>query len=173
MKIILITTCLLLSLPALYAQAPTDLKVVSAAAGTAEVNGLEFTWTLGEIAIEERALGNASVVTQGFHQGNLPFATVKTNPDDGVSEIITPGNPDGINDHLTFPALDSLPAKEKNNIIIFNRWGQVVYKAEPYKNDWGGTNQHGQDLPEGTYYFVLFLQDGQKQVIHGNVLVIR
>jgi flagellar hook assembly protein FlgD len=49
----------------------------------------------------------------------------------------------------------------------------VVYKAAPYQNEWDGVDQDGQPLPEGTYYYVLLLRDGIKEVIYGNVLVIR
>jgi len=37
-----------------------------------------------------------------------------------------------------------------NEIAIFNRWGNKVYDATDYDNDWDGNNQ-----PEGTYFYVL------------------
>jgi gliding motility-associated-like protein len=171
MKKILHTPWLLFAFfTTLHAQQDTTLSIVSGAAGNKVVGGIEFTWTLGEIAISEHALGS-NQLTEGFHQGNLPFRTSQAvNEEDGISAIITPGNEDGLNDALVFPGLDTLP---NNDIILFNRWGQVVYKAQPYDNNWKGTDQSGQDLPEGTYYFVLSLHDGVKNYIHGNVLVIR
>ena len=42
-----------------------------------------------------------------------------------------------------------------NELKIFNRWGTLVYKASPYNNDWNGTNNNGEELPVGTYFFVL------------------
>jgi flagellar hook assembly protein FlgD len=36
-----------------------------------------------------------------------------------------------------------------------SRTGAVVYDVENYKNDWAGKGQNGQDLPDGTYYYVL------------------
>jgi gliding motility-associated-like protein len=96
--------------------------------------------------------------------------TVKTTK---PPDIITP-NGDGRNDEFIIPDLEENPNKYPNNdIVIFNRWSQVVYKARPYQNEWRGTNQNGQDLPEGTYYYVLTLRDGIKNVIEGSVLIVR
>lgn len=88
-------------------------------------------------------------------------------------DIITPGNEDGKNDELLFPELEQEPAKSANDIVIFNRWGQVVFKEAPYRNNWTGTRQDGQALPEGTYYYVLTLRGGNNSAIHGSVLLIR
>ena len=88
-------------------------------------------------------------------------------------DIITPGDENGKNDELVFPELEEEPAKSSNDIVIFNRWGQVVFKTPRYENNWKGTDQDGKELPEGTYYYVLTLRDGKKDVIYGNVLLIR
>jgi gliding motility-associated-like protein len=40
-------------------------------------------------------------------------------------------------------------------MTIMNRSGQVVYDVENYKNDWNGRSANGQELPDGTYYYVL------------------
>jgi gliding motility-associated-like protein len=38
-------------------------------------------------------------------------------------------------------------------VRIYNRWGNLVWKSNgAYNNDWGGTNQDGSTLPEGTYF---------------------
>jgi len=42
-----------------------------------------------------------------------------------------------------------------NKIEIFNRWGNKVFEAAPYDSDWEGVNNNGEDLPAGTYYYVL------------------
>lgn len=80
-------------------------------------------------------------------------------------DIIAPGNPDGKNDVLTFPDVETEPAKSDNNIIIFNRWGQVVFEAAPYQNTWKGETKGGAELPEGTYLLCVVEKDGKKNVI--------
>jgi large repetitive protein len=52
-----------------------------------------------------------------------------------------------------------------NRIEIYNRWGQLVFEAKPYLNDWDGTAQGGlkmggDKLPVGTYLYILHLGDG-------------
>ncbi len=60
--------------------------------------------------------------------------------------VITSNN-DEINDRLEFQYLEFYP---ENEIFIFNRWGNLVYHTESYDNSWTG-----EDLKEGTYFYVL------------------
>jgi len=86
---------------------------------------------------------------------------------------ITP-NGDGKNDQLRFEQLDLTPEKyAKNELIIFNRWGDIVYEVRPYLNDWKGTNQSGEDLPTGTYYYILRLDIPNGVIVKGNVTIVR
>ena len=67
-----------------------------------------------------------------------------------VPSVITP-NDDGLNDELKIPCLsDDNPDSE---IMIFNEWGDRIYYAKPYRNDWRGTYK-SQLLPDGTYFYV-------------------
>jgi gliding motility-associated-like protein len=61
----------------------------------------------------------------------------------------------------------------KNEVIIFNRWGNKVFEAKPYQNEWKGVNQKGEDLPDGTYYYVLKLNDDGNTTYTGFVVVNR
>ena len=52
-----------------------------------------------------------------------------------------------------------------NNFAVYNRWGNKVYGATPYKNTWDGKSESkfnvgGDVLPVGTYFYVLDLGDG-------------
>lgn len=90
-----------------------------------------------------------------------------------VPNAITP-NGDGMNDQLIideliFDALD-FPRSE---LIIFNRWGDIVFRASPYNNDWGGKSNSGTDLPEGTYYYVLRLDTVEGEVMKGDITILR
>jgi gliding motility-associated-like protein len=85
----------------------------------------------------------------------------------GESVIITP-NGDGMNDVLYFEGLDFFP---NNSLTIVNRWGQQVYYARPYKNDWKGTNQTGQELPEGTYFYAVNFNLADRKVQWGSITI--
>lgn len=79
-------------------------------------------------------------------------------------------NGDGDNETFVIAGLDRFPEAE---LIIVNRWGSVVYSARPYGNDWDGTSKDGQELPEGTYYFLLRLDITEEEPITGPVTIIR
>jgi len=70
---------------------------------------------------------------------------------DQTDYIITPANVDGLNDVLVFDNLDQFP---ENELVVYNRWGSVVFRAQPYQNDWGGLYD-GNLLPEADYYYVI------------------
>ncbi len=83
-------------------------------------------------------------------------------------------NQDGVNDKFVISGLEMYP---DNEIKIFNRWGTQVFQAKPYYNNWTGLNfagaSMGDELPEGTYYYVLELNDKDKQVIKGYIYLKR
>ena len=86
-----------------------------------------------------------------------------------IPNAITP-NGDGKNDILQIDGLDQYP---NNELVIFNRWGDILYKSKPYMNDWQGVNQNGGELPEGTYYYVLRLNVNDGKVFSGNMTILR
>jgi gliding motility-associated-like protein len=57
-------------------------------------------------------------------------------------------NGDGENDFFRF---ENVP--EPITLLVFNRWGQLVYQSEDYQNDWDGTDINGNALPEGVYTY--------------------
>ncbi len=72
-----------------------------------------------------------------------------------ISKGFSP-NADGINDEFIIGDLTKYP---KNSLIIINRWGNKVFEASPYNNDWNGTNKLGlvfgnEELPQGTYFYL-------------------
>ncbi|MCB0558694.1 MAG: gliding motility-associated C-terminal domain-containing protein [Lewinellaceae bacterium] len=90
-----------------------------------------------------------------------------------VPNGITP-NGDGLNDAFVFDQLLLNPDKfPDNELIIFNRWGDIVYTAKPYLNNWQGTTTNGDELPDGTYYYVLRLNIGEGEIIRGDITVIK
>jgi len=72
--------------------------------------------------------------------------------------VITPNN-DGMNDYLTIPCVET---HTKNDLKVFNRWGDLVHETETYNNDWAGTYD-GNPLPNGTYFYLLRMDDESMQ----------
>lgn len=87
---------------------------------------------------------------------------------------ISPGNiitPDGngIND---FWVIGNINSYEDCEVYIFDRWGNEVFAEKQYNNDWGGTNQNGDILPDGTYYYVVKFA-GSDIVYKGAITLLR
>ncbi len=76
--------------------------------------------------------------------------------------IITP-NGDGVNDSFIVPCLALFNEYPNNSLSMFNQWGDEVFHASPYSNNWEGTYQ-GEPVPPGTYYYILDLGDGTKPI---------
>jgi gliding motility-associated-like protein len=75
-----------------------------------------------------------------------------------IPTIFSP-NEDGTNDYFEIPCLATTKFPN-NNVVIVNQWGNEVFRAAPYQNNWVGTFD-GQALPAGTYYYVVDFGDGQ------------
>jgi gliding motility-associated-like protein len=69
-------------------------------------------------------------------------------------------NGDGINDRFIIPGIKEYP---NNELIIFNRWGNEIYRRQNYQNEWDGrSSNRNKKLPVGTYYYILHLNNGEK-----------
>jgi gliding motility-associated-like protein len=90
-----------------------------------------------------------------------------------IPEGFSPNN-DGIDD--TWVIRRSLGTKV--SVWVINRWGNEVYKNLNYNNDWRGKgtgNILGEDLPEGTYYYIVHGTDidGKLQKLAGSLTIKR
>jgi gliding motility-associated-like protein len=82
-------------------------------------------------------------------------------------------NDDGVNDIFTIDPLyctseDLATCFPNNELIIFNRWSDVVFKASPYNNTW-----EGEGLPEGTYYYIFTADREIKKSEKGYITLIK
>ena len=82
-----------------------------------------------------------------------------------LPNVITP-NGDGIND---FFEIQNLP--ENTEVIVLNRWGNVVFSSNNYQNNWAGTDTSGKELIDGVYTYKFKTEAGN--VGHGFVHLIR
>lgn len=94
---------------------------------------------------------------------------VCVSPEIWVPNTITP-NGDGANDNLEISALQFY---SDNEITIYNRWGNLVFEASGYQNNWNGTEmKSGRPLPDGTYYYVLKIASTD-QTLKGYIQLLR
>jgi gliding motility-associated-like protein len=90
-----------------------------------------------------------------------------------IPEGFSPNN-DGIDDTWFIKH----PFGMKLDVKVVNRWGNEVYANPDYKNDWRGKgvkNFLGEDLPEGTYYYIVRTIDrnGVSNKFAGPLTIIR
>ncbi|MCC8407961.1 CshA/CshB family fibrillar adhesin-related protein [Mucilaginibacter sp. UR6-1] len=78
--------------------------------------------------------------------------TINANAPFKIPTLFTP-NGDGINDVFEIRGIEQYG---QTKLSIINRWGNEVYKATNYQNNWTG-----EGLNEGTYYYLLQVRDAQ------------
>uniref|UniRef100_UPI00261EF0FA Ig-like domain-containing protein n=1 Tax=Flavobacterium sp. TaxID=239 RepID=UPI00261EF0FA len=72
-------------------------------------------------------------------------------------------NEDGSNDFFNIKCVEEYP---HNKLEVYNRYGNLVYNTNGYKNTWKGIANvngtfNGKELPSGTYYYVFDIGDSQ------------
>jgi gliding motility-associated-like protein len=66
-----------------------------------------------------------------------------------IPNVFTPNN-DGINDQFKI----NIPYNTLS-IVIYNRWGEMVFESDHHLRFWDGTLPNGNQANEGVYYYVL------------------
>jgi gliding motility-associated-like protein len=150
----------------------------------------------GEFALIHTALSAEDTTYNHFNQGNIAgcYAVVAVDSVGNQSEfsnivcidndecslyslpnVFTP-NFDGYNDLFTpFP----YTSVERIHILIFNRWGNLVYETEDPDINWDGKNQStNADCSDGTYFYTcevyeITLQGVRQRVIKGSITIFR
>ncbi|MFT7197844.1 MAG: gliding motility-associated-like protein, partial [Marinoscillum sp.] len=93
----------------------------------------------------------------------LIISIAESECDFNIPKGFSPNN-DGINDKFVIRGIEHYP---NNTMVIYNRWGNKVFKSSPYQNTWDGTSDFGllvggDQLPDGTYFCILDLGDGSE-----------
>jgi gliding motility-associated-like protein len=78
-----------------------------------------------------------------------------------IPNVITP-NGDNYNDVFFIKNLEEY---SNSKLVIFNRWGKIIYENTNYQNDWGGTKHS-----DGTYFYILNLNNGKSY--HGTLTIL-
>jgi gliding motility-associated-like protein len=105
-------------------------------------------------------------------------ATIYLQVDDRLDPWVPTGfspNGDGYNELFIISNLEQYP---DNELFIYNRWGDLVYSAAPYTNNWDGTSGaagsiRGDKVVDGTYFVVLKYGDGEEEESYQGYVEIR
>ncbi|OYU96328.1 MAG: hypothetical protein CFE21_07985 [Bacteroidetes bacterium B1(2017)] len=113
------------------------------------------------------SFNNASYFANAKCIDNCPFYA--------IPNVFTPNN-DGKNDML-----NPFPYRfiDKVDIVIYNRWGQEVFKTNNIDINWDGNDQEsGKELTESVYYYIAdvyesYLEGTKKRTLRGTITIIR
>ncbi len=84
-------------------------------------------------------------------------------------EVMTPNN-DGRNDQFNIACVEGTD----NELEIYSRQGELVYETSNYNNDWLGTDNNGEELEDGAYYWVLRVRrSGILEQFTGHLTLLR
>ena len=74
-----------------------------------------------------------------------------------IPNAFTPDDDNDIHDTWFITNLENFAPV---NVEIFNRWGNLVFNSDDYDNSWDGLNNDGEELPFGTYFYIVTLGEG-------------
>ncbi|MBL4753078.1 MAG: gliding motility-associated C-terminal domain-containing protein, partial [Flavobacteriales bacterium] len=142
-------------------------------------NGLIYSWSPG-ITLDDSTIFNP----EACPMVSVTYVLTATNDSgcvgtDSLRILVQPDIPDGFtpqgdayNEVWEIALLDSYP---KASVQVYNRWGQLVFdspEGNQYATKFDGTH-NGKDLPVGTYYYVINLNDGITDALTGPITIMR
>ncbi|MBO0323867.1 DUF11 domain-containing protein [Muricauda sp. CAU 1633] len=162
-------------------QLPNGYRLISSSASVGIYDASGGFWEMDTLQVSEIAQLDLTVEVLDFEDylntASLAFVDQldTDNANDSAEAFVQPTclvvynefspNGDGVNDFFTIDCISRYPG---NMLLVYNRWGTVVYQKRGYNNDWDGTPngraivQKEDQLPVGTYYYVLDLGDGSE-----------
>jgi gliding motility-associated-like protein len=137
----------------------------------ASTDAIFYLWDFGDNQASTTADAIHTYAASGTYTVKLT-ATNSCGPDNKTQVVIVPEleffngfspNGDGQNDDWNIPVLNYYPV---NDVTIINRWGSEVWKGINYNNKtivWTGKNMKGEDMPDGTYYYIINYNNTEKR----------
>ncbi|MFV0571921.1 MAG: gliding motility-associated C-terminal domain-containing protein [Xanthomarina gelatinilytica] len=101
---------------------------------------------------------NTNYTIEYTTSGPCPVTTSETFTTDTcvIPQVITP-NGDGVNDSFDLSGFDV------SSLEIFNRNGIKVYSRNNYSNEFIGLSDNGDELPTGTYFYVMRYKQNEER----------
>lgn len=150
-----------------------DEEAILAATG-----GSTYSWSPGETLNDSTVsspIASPSITTTYYVTGTSSGGCVAI---DSVTVIVLPQikfpdgispNGDGANDVWIIDFIEQYP---DNVVEIYNRWGELLFHADGYEQNWDGT-YNGKELPIGTYYYIIDLKDESIEPFTGPITILR
>jgi gliding motility-associated-like protein len=145
--------------------------------------GGSITWYSDATLSNQIGTGNS--ITPSSNIGNTSYYAVQTingcesspslvNILVNVCNLIIPTaftpDEDGVNDTWEIENLNEF--YPNCNVKIYNRWGNLVFESNGYKDEWKGDFK-GENLPVASYYYIIDFNDGKTEIANGTVSIIK
>ncbi|MFT6922345.1 MAG: gliding motility-associated-like protein, partial [Crocinitomicaceae bacterium] len=149
-----------------FSTAPVDAAIIDASTGG--ISGGDYNSSYAVVYNTGGACPASSIENVIVDDCSVPLSIV-------IPTAFTPGS-DGVNGTWEIQDLDN--NYPDNSVIVYNRWGSVVFEytssaANPYSlNEWDGTFK-GQELPVASYYYIITGNDGSDDSFKGTVTIVR
>ena len=157
------------SLTVIVNQSPTDIVFKTTDVVNDKPDGIiEISSVTSGLSPFQYSINNSSFTTNTVYTNLIPGiynVTVKDSNGCTFNKVITvvsvcmfpnaiSPNGDGLNDSLNLNGCDVV------NLELFNRWGRKINSYSNYTNQWDGTNSSGEEVTEGTYFYVADIKGG-------------
>jgi gliding motility-associated-like protein len=88
-----------------------------------------------------------------------------------IPSAFSPNDGDNLNNELTMNA----KGVKEFEILIYNRWGQLLYSSEDWTKAWSGRDSDGNFYPMGTYFYTARVLDVNRERydLKGSINIIR
>ena len=85
-----------------------------------------------------------------------------------IPNVFTP-NGDNVND---FWNLEDTFLYSDSEVKIYGRYGNLIFDSVGYYDPWDGNNSNGNQVPDGTYFYSIYIGHGFND-IRGTVTIVR
>lgn len=135
--------------------------------------GYYYLWSNGETSSVNEGLSNDwyyLTVTDVLGCTGSDSVFIPKNLQDCIEPVntFTP-NDDLYNDTWV---IDNMYLYPDANLKVFNKWGNLIHEQVGYYEPWDGT-VNGVQVPSGTYYYIINLNQPDREVLTGNIIVVR
>ena len=136
-------------------------------------DGYTYSWSNGEIEDINTGLSNQYywiTVTDilgctGTDSVFIPRDTI------GCIDPVTAFSPNGDNYNDTW-VIDNMELYPNAEVQIFNKWGNRIHHRVGYYEPWDGTS-HGEQSPAALYYWIINVNQPDREVLKGTITILR
>jgi gliding motility-associated-like protein len=140
--------------------------------------GAPFAWTTSTSSHTYNVSGQYWSVLSAEANGCLGTDSVlitvlSANFDFQIPNVFTPDGND-VNPFFQLIQPSGFDQLESFEMLILNRWGQLIQTFDQYNFQWDGKDMSGNPVPEGVYFYKMYykLTDGTEETLHGFVHVV-